>query len=84
MKPTRISCTLLLGLATVLGAVLLGPAPAPVERIQGQTRWQILLKSSRDKDASATALRRLANKCRDFQNAPSVKIQLNMDPMSMI
>ncbi len=62
---------------------LIGPAPASVEKVQGLTRWQILLKSSRERDPSAARLHDLLVKARNMPLPAGVRLQVNMDPMSM-
>ncbi|MCK5520909.1 MAG: primosomal protein N' [Candidatus Marinimicrobia bacterium] len=64
--------------------MIMGPAAAPIERIKGMTRWQIMLKSSRERDPSAAALRILIRKCSLLEKNNKVRIQLNMDPYSML
>ncbi|MDX9778404.1 MAG: primosomal protein N' [bacterium] len=64
----------------------LGPAPAPIERIQNKTRWQILIKAGRTKDPngnrSAAILMPLFLKAR--RREKKVNIIINRDPVSLM
>lgn len=64
----------------------LGPAPAPIERIQNKTRWQILIKAGRIKDPngnrSAAILMPLFLKAR--RREKKVNIIINRDPVSLM
>ena len=53
-----------------------GPAPAPLERLQGQWRFQILLRS-----ASATRLRRVVAECVPASERADVLI--DVDPQDL-
>jgi len=65
------------------GIEVLGPAPAPIERIAGRHRWQILIK-----DADVQRLRRLL--CRIQAEALAVRrprevqVVIDVDPQSML
>ena len=62
---------------------ILGPAPAPIERLRGRYRWQILLKGR-----SAGDLRRLVRPV--FEEADrrgrtaGVRVAIDVDPYGML
>jgi primosomal protein N' (replication factor Y) len=63
------------------GVRLLGPALAPISRIRGKTRWQILLKGPTHA-ALAPLLARLEAK---LEEVPSgVKVVIDVDPAAML
>ena len=60
--------------------MLLGPAPAPLSRLRGRSRWQILLKSGNRKDLHhLVALFR-----RDFVPPSGLRCLVDMDPVDML
>jgi primosomal protein N' (replication factor Y) len=60
--------------------MLLGPAPAPLSRLRGRSRWQILLKSADRND-----LHRLVALFRRNHVPPSgLRCQVDMDPVDML
>jgi primosomal protein N' (replication factor Y) (superfamily II helicase) len=56
-----------------------GPVPAPIERLRGRTRWQVWLRS-----ADRHALRRVARGAVQVEVASSVRVGLDVDPMSAL
>jgi len=56
-----------------------GPVPAPLERLRGRTRWQVWLRS-----AERHALRRVARGVLTAEVASSVRVGLDVDPMSAL
>lgn len=63
------------------GVRLLGPAPAPIARIKGRTRWQLLLKGPTH--ASLAPL--LSEVEAALADAPSaVKVVIDVDPTAML
>jgi primosomal protein N' (replication factor Y) len=59
---------------------ILGPAPAPIEKLRGRYRWQILLKGEK----SASLLER-ANQARAMlPRSRSVRLHVDVDPYSML
>jgi primosomal protein N' (replication factor Y) len=63
------------------GVRLLGPAPAPISRIKGKTRWQLLLKAP-----THSALTPLVLEVeRALVDVPStVKVVIDVDPGAML
>jgi len=62
------------------GAVeVLGPAPAPLERLRGRTRWQILLRSP-----DRHALRRVARALPLADPSKDLRASLDVDPVSAL
>ena len=63
--------------------VVLGPAPAPIERLRGRHRWQVLCRAM-----SGTLLRRSVNAARDelrvATRAAGVRTIVDIDPQSML
>ena len=54
---------------------ILGPAPAPIGRIQGRYRWQVLVKSDQS----------VAEICRDLPPLPpEVQVTVDIDPLFML
>ena len=62
---------------------VLGPAPAPLERLRRRWRWHVLLRSR-----SGTAVRRAAQAGRDAvrrqARAGGVRVLVDVDPYSML
>ncbi len=56
---------------------ILGPIPAPMARIRGRSRWQLWLRS-----ADRHALRRVARVVASTDHAATVRVALDVDPMS--
>ena len=56
-----------------------GPVPAPLERLRGRTRWQVWLRS-----ADRHALRRVARGVLAAEVASTVRVGLDVDPMSAL
>ncbi|MEP6863589.1 MAG: primosomal protein N' [Deltaproteobacteria bacterium] len=66
--------------AEVAGTVeVLGPVPAPLERLRNRTRWQVWLRGT-----DRTALRRVARTVAATEVSPKVRVQLDVDPMSAL
>ena len=65
------------------GIEVLGPAPAPIEKIAGRHRWQILIK-----DADAQRLRRLLGRVQaealGARRPRDVRVVIDVDPQSML
>ena len=58
---------------------ILGPAPAPLERLRGRTRWQILLRS-----ADRHALRKVARSLPLGDPSKDPRATLDVDPVSTL
>jgi primosomal protein N' (replication factor Y) (superfamily II helicase) len=56
---------------------VLGPVPAPLERLRNRTRWQIWLRSG-----DRHALRRVARSLLGAELASAVRVGLDVDPVS--
>jgi primosomal protein N' (replication factor Y) len=66
--------------AEIAGSVeILGPVPAPLERLRNRTRWQVWLRGT-----DRTALRRVARTIAATEVSPKVRVQLDVDPMSAL
>jgi primosomal protein N' (replication factor Y) len=67
---------------------ILGPAAAPLARLLNRYRYQIVLKSRRDKDANGTQLRRLLNtflSSREYQKiSRQARINVDIDPLDVL
>lgn len=66
---------------------VLGPAPAPLSRINNRYRYHILVKQPRESDPSMSAVRRLLKE--GIYKNPAVKkwpveIQIDMDPLEIL
>lgn len=64
-----------------VGVRLLGPAPAPISRIKGKTRWQILLKAP-SHAAMAAPLNAVEKILPDLPSM--VKVVIDVDPGAML
>jgi primosomal protein N' (replication factor Y) len=59
---------------------LLGPAPAPIEKLRNRYRWQLLLRSKH-----SSRLLKLARAARDIlPNSRAVRLHIDVDPYSML
>jgi primosomal protein N' (replication factor Y) len=62
--------------------MLLGPAPAPMEKVRNRYRWQLLIKARTAKDMGAY-LASVHPRLREFE-AGGVRIAVDVDPVSML
>jgi primosomal protein N' (replication factor Y) len=62
------------------GIQILGPASAPIERMRGRYRWQILIKGKQP--AGVLELARRAQKF--FEGPRSVRLGVDVDPQNML
>ncbi len=62
------------------GLEVLGPAPAPVEKIRNLWRWHLILKGGNAK-ALRTAARGILSKIKDVEN---MKIEVDVDPVNLL
>lgn len=65
-----------------------GPSPSPLERIQNEFRWQVLVKSDREKDPSAHQMRATLDRVAKFFHKANrnarVRMIVDVDPISML
>ncbi len=61
---------------------VLGPAPAPVSRLRGRYRWQILIKAT-DRETALQAIRRSVEEMEQNSTRRSVKFDVDVDPIEM-
>jgi primosomal protein N' (replication factor Y) len=65
-----------------------GPMPSPLERIQNEFRWQVLIKSDPDKDPSAHQTRATLNRVAQFFHKANrnrrMRMIVDVDPISML
>lgn len=62
---------------------ILGPAPAPIERIKGRTRWQVLLKGA-DRFALHESVRKVQEELEVHGRSPQLRIVVDVDPYNML
>jgi primosomal protein N' (replication factor Y) len=65
-----------------------GPSPSPLERLQNQYRFQVLLKNDRVNDPAAAQMRQaLAETYQKFKQErhfPKVRLNIDVDPITML
>lgn len=61
---------------------ILGPAPAPVSRLRGRYRWQILIKAT-DREAALKTIRWSVEEMERNSKRRSVKFDVDVDPIEM-
>jgi primosomal protein N' (replication factor Y) len=65
-----------------------GPSPSPLERIQNEFRWQVLVKSDVEKDPSAHLMRATLDRVAKFFHKANrnarVRMIVDVDPISML
>lgn len=61
---------------------VLGPAPAPVSRLRGRYRWQILIKAT-DRERALRAIRQSVEEMEQSSKRRSVKFDVDVDPIEM-
>jgi primosomal protein N' (replication factor Y) len=62
---------------------ILGPAPAPIERIKGRERWQVLLKGE-DRILLHDVVGQVQEQFLNRERSPQVRIVVDVDPYSML
>ena len=62
---------------------ILGPAPAPIERIKGRERWQVLLKGE-DRLFLHAVVGKLQEEFLDRERSLQVRIVVDVDPYNML
>jgi primosomal protein N' (replication factor Y) (superfamily II helicase) len=72
-----------LRLPRVRQAAVLGPAPAPIERLRGRYRWQILLKG-RDAKALQSLLHPFLQAAERTGRGPAARLSVDVDPYGML
>ena len=65
------------------GVQLRGPAPAPLERLRGRHRWQLIL-SAPDTRPLHDVLRELQQAWRTSPEARAIRLVVDVDPVSML
>ena len=67
---------------------VLGPAPCPLERIRGNYRYQVVLKSPKEKDKNGVALHRFLEsnllKGDKLKTKKGVSVHVDVDPVSLL
>lgn len=58
---------------------VLGPAPAPIERIKRRYRWQVLVKSRERNELRATLAAAISS-----TSGPGVRVSVDIDPVNML
>jgi len=66
------------------GVEVLGPAPAPLERLRGRWRFQVLLRAPGPEAAPVQALLRRLLARRDAVPPPGVRMHVDVDPVSLL
>ena len=62
------------------GIELLGPAPAPIEKIRNLWRWHLVLKGKNSKNIRQTA----SNIYDALKDIKDVKIDIDVDPINLL
>jgi primosomal protein N' (replication factor Y) len=65
------------------GPTVLGPAPAPIERIKGRERWQVLLKGY-DRTLLHEVVRTVQEELIGQGRSPQLRIIVDVDPYNML
>ena len=65
------------------GVALRGPAPAPIERLRGRFRWQILVSSERTR-ALHDVVRSMQRAWKAASAARTIRLVVDVDPVSML
>ena len=63
--------------------MILGPAPAPIERLKGRVRWQMLLKG-KDRRTLHTLVRKAQEELLTHGQSQGVRIVVDVDPYNML
>jgi len=62
---------------------LLGPAPAPLERVNGRERWQLLVKGE-DRRTLHTLVKTTYEDLRTHRHLSGVRLVVDVDPYDML
>jgi primosomal protein N' (replication factor Y) len=65
------------------GPMILGPAPAPIERIKGRERWQLLLRGN-DRALLHETVRRAQTETAILGRSSQLRIVVDVDPYNML
>jgi primosomal protein N' (replication factor Y) len=65
------------------GPTVLGPAPAPIERIKGRERWQVVLKGY-DRALLHEVVRTVQEELIGQGRSPQLRIIVDVDPYNML
>ncbi len=63
--------------------IILGPAPAPLERLNGRERWQVLVKGE-DRRTLHAVVRKTAELLRAKSRSAGVRLVVDVDPYDML
>ncbi|MCH7782733.1 primosomal protein N' [candidate division KSB1 bacterium] len=67
---------------------LLGPAPAPIEKIKNRYRWQIFLRSGKTVDPNGRLIKKTAQSAREFFDKlplnKTVRMTIDVDPVNLM
>ncbi|MCF7803951.1 MAG: primosomal protein N' [Candidatus Marinimicrobia bacterium] len=67
---------------------VLGPAPAPMERIRGNYHWRLTIKSRKEEDPTGSKLRQLLRTAllpmKEYPSSGNYRINLDIDPGDML
>jgi len=63
--------------------LILGPAPAPLERLNGRERWQVLLKGE-DRRTLHSIVRKTAEQLRTRHREIGIRLIVDVDPYDML
>jgi len=64
-------------------SVVLGPAPAPIERIRGRERWQVLIKG-KDRRTLLALVKKAQTELLGQPQTQGVRVIVDVDPYSML
>ena len=64
-------------------SVVLGPAPAPIERIRGRERWQVLIKG-KDRRTLLALVKKAQTELLSQPQTQGVRVIVDVDPYSML
>jgi primosomal protein N' (replication factor Y) len=70
-----------------VGAVILGPAPAAIERIRNQYRWHVIAKNLKEADPAGAAFRAVLRQTLHAfapRKSTNVQVILDVDPAGLM